>query len=545
MRTRIGLALLLPALGQAYTVWSSNNTAPLNIIKWPAMPVDVEIHDAGTTSPDAPNAVTAIQTAFGTWQAVTGAGVQFNVGSWSGAYLDYGSDSGNGLNRTGFVLSGWPPSLSSALAITLVQGVGPVGSEYIDEADIYFNEDMYDWSTSGDPSLFDVQSVATHEIGHLIGLDHTPIVVATMYYATGPGDTSQQSLHPDDEEGARFLYPAPPPHTCVVNGDCPTVLDFADKASFGSMVCVAGSPNDCCLGTVCGSGTGGSLGDPCQQDMDCAPGLECPYNGDTCQQCDPSSGGTFPPCPNQSACTGSDTCYYIGSDATCGLCLPPCSFQIDCFPDIAHCIDANGAGDQRCIPDEVTGYYRCQTFEPSQCPTGHGCLRGVRIGTTILGSICWPRGTVDFGGACTDDTDCLSLLCYNPSQTPNGGVCAQACGTDWPSCPTGYSCELSGYFTIEVCQSWGAEPVPDLGPPEMEAAPEPAPEPAVEPVVDAAPDAPAFEPPPDEGCQCATGARPAGTAEVLAGLVLCLSVRRRRKAKTLHRGPARYRDSIR
>ncbi|PSS33738.1 Metalloendoproteinase [Actinidia chinensis var. chinensis] len=62
------------------------------------------------------------------------------------------------------------------------------------------------WSTGSIPGQgqFDMETVALHEIGHLLGLDHSPVQGAIMYAIINPGVT--KGLHEDDKQGIRSLY---------------------------------------------------------------------------------------------------------------------------------------------------------------------------------------------------------------------------------------------------------------------------------------------------------------------------------------------------
>ncbi len=52
----------------------------------------------------------------------------------------------------------------------------------------------------------DLESVACHEFGHVLGLGHSSNSGATMYYAISFGDDSKRTLHQDDQNGLCFLY---------------------------------------------------------------------------------------------------------------------------------------------------------------------------------------------------------------------------------------------------------------------------------------------------------------------------------------------------
>ncbi len=83
------------------------------------------------------------------------------------------------------------------------------------DTDIVFNGEG-DFRFTIDPSgsrrgVVDLQAVLTHEIGHLLGLDHTPLqgassVRPTMYPFFFGGE---RSLESDDEAGVSALYPSP------------------------------------------------------------------------------------------------------------------------------------------------------------------------------------------------------------------------------------------------------------------------------------------------------------------------------------------------
>lgn len=77
------------------------------------------------------------------------------------------------------------------------------------DADIAFNP-RAQFSTSTPPlaGALDLQSVATHEFGHALGLDHSGVAHAVMFPAGDTGESQQRTLSSDDIIGISYLYPS-------------------------------------------------------------------------------------------------------------------------------------------------------------------------------------------------------------------------------------------------------------------------------------------------------------------------------------------------
>lgn len=75
------------------------------------------------------------------------------------------------------------------------------------DADVLFNGGTYQFTTKGQAGRFDIQDVATHELGHLLGLDHSGVAGATMFPYVDPTVILHRSLSADDMGGLRAMYP--------------------------------------------------------------------------------------------------------------------------------------------------------------------------------------------------------------------------------------------------------------------------------------------------------------------------------------------------
>jgi hypothetical protein len=103
------------------------------------------------------------------------------------------------------------------------------------EADMAFNSSFqFSTNTASVSNLIDLQSVATHEAGHFLGLDHATNVSSTMYWATGYGSIYQRNLSADDIAGISMLYP---PATFAGKGTLKgTVRTTGNEPVYGAIV---------------------------------------------------------------------------------------------------------------------------------------------------------------------------------------------------------------------------------------------------------------------------------------------------------------------
>ncbi len=110
-----------------------------------------------------------------------------------------------GAGTDGMNVVGWEPQGGAILGVTCtVWQVTPASPDPLIEFDMVLDPD-WDWTTSTTNVGTDLQSVATHEFGHAIGLGHSSVSAAVMYPSYTKG-TLKRTLHADDIAGAIAIY---------------------------------------------------------------------------------------------------------------------------------------------------------------------------------------------------------------------------------------------------------------------------------------------------------------------------------------------------
>ncbi|MGO8737201.1 MAG: matrixin family metalloprotease [Terriglobia bacterium] len=113
---------------------------------------------------------------------------------------------------TDYLLNGAPGTPGTIYTFPECNGLETIKTtspSIVYDADIVFNPHAQ-FSTSTPPlaSDFDLQSVATREIGHALGLDNSGVVHAVMFPFGDASGSQQRTLSTDDLIGISFLYPS-------------------------------------------------------------------------------------------------------------------------------------------------------------------------------------------------------------------------------------------------------------------------------------------------------------------------------------------------
>jgi peptidoglycan hydrolase-like protein with peptidoglycan-binding domain len=107
---------------------------------------------------------------------------------------------------------GWRPATDPDLSMvgtTLAHADFPPGCSFFSPdphpKPVHFDETEVTWAVGASPGAFDVETVALHELGHILGLQHSTVPGAVMS-PTVASNTLLRTLTADDIAGAQSLY---------------------------------------------------------------------------------------------------------------------------------------------------------------------------------------------------------------------------------------------------------------------------------------------------------------------------------------------------
>jgi hypothetical protein len=217
--------------------------------------ISVRANSAGSADISDGSTFTAVSASAEAWNSAVGSC------SYARLVVQEPSDSAvfaftqDGSNETAvlWIESNWQrdaqhdPAAAALTTVWYVVAAGKSNDGEIVDADVEVNGEFFSYATNGSATMTDVANTVTHELGHVLGLDHPCYVGAkpaplptdhtgqpvgrcatmtsqelkdvTMYTTAEPGETKKRTPEADDVAGICGPYPiANDPGTCEVRG---------------------------------------------------------------------------------------------------------------------------------------------------------------------------------------------------------------------------------------------------------------------------------------------------------------------------------------
>jgi hypothetical protein len=207
------VAVLLSSVSlEAYLKLGTRIGNTLIALRWSTFPIRYFVTNRDVTGVTAPQLQQAVASALATWSAVPDVAVSSQFVGFTGAP----PISGDGMTVIGFQNR---PDMDRVLGSTSFT-VDAVSGEVI-ESDIFLNS-TFSWSvaSAGEAGRQDVESIALHELGHLLGLGHSALgetdlfaggrrvlgAEAVMFPIAFASGTVNRTPRADDIAGLSDLY---------------------------------------------------------------------------------------------------------------------------------------------------------------------------------------------------------------------------------------------------------------------------------------------------------------------------------------------------
>jgi hypothetical protein len=189
-------------------------------IRWPKKTIQISLSNSllapGANIKADSDVVGAVRRALSRWSSL--ANINFVV-TWSSLISISPADAGDGINLLTIADTAENEAFNSEAMTGRTRVFFDPETGNIAEADISINprpraEDGTElqFSTEGTPGTYDLEATFTHEIGHLLGLDHSAVLSSTMQSRQAFNGTfglpalTERTLSEDDRQKVRSLY---------------------------------------------------------------------------------------------------------------------------------------------------------------------------------------------------------------------------------------------------------------------------------------------------------------------------------------------------
>ncbi|HSO32597.1 MAG TPA: matrixin family metalloprotease, partial [Labilithrix sp.] len=189
--------------------------APLS---WRALPLVYRFHAPGSEKLDMDRAKEAVRRAFETWSNVTCKGKRTSLRFEEGPEIPgKGPLAGDNPAKVPFGVyfrdEVWPYD-DGEESLALTNQTFGMTNGYIDYSDIEVNTSARAFALADDEKGIDLQAAITHEVGHYIGLAHSPVATSIMVASycqsgerCGTSIDQARALDEDDTSAVCALYP--------------------------------------------------------------------------------------------------------------------------------------------------------------------------------------------------------------------------------------------------------------------------------------------------------------------------------------------------
>ena len=227
--------------GEAYLRQSSLVNGARVSVSWANRTIRYSVANVAVPGVTVDALEAALQRASQSWASAAGSNISFQ---YEGRTVARPLPT-DGRNTIGFLNV---PELEGVLGVTLTL-LDVVSGEAL-ESDIVLNA-ASEWSVAaaGEEGAYDVESIALHEMGHMLGLDHSALgfyevrddearlaaAEAVMFpFAFEPGSIAGRTLKSDDIAGVAAIYPEP--DHLADTGTIRTHVRLAGRDAFGAHV---------------------------------------------------------------------------------------------------------------------------------------------------------------------------------------------------------------------------------------------------------------------------------------------------------------------